>query len=101
MAGGNGHEKVVKLLRKHGADMSGTSAFGTPVELARAAGHDAAAEKLTRYTLQCACCQKQGAAGVKLLACSRCMKTYYCSAACQKHDWKQHKKTCSAAADQA
>jgi hypothetical protein len=69
-------------------------------------GHDAVAEILIKYTACCACCQKRDTAHVKLSACSRCLKTYYCSAACQKQDWKQHKKTCvavaaAAAADQA
>jgi hypothetical protein len=91
---------VVKLLRKLGAKMDVVaSSLGTPAELANRAGHPAVAEKLTRYTSQCACCQKQGT-GVKLLACSRCRKTFYCSVACQKQEWTQHKKTC-VAADQA
>jgi hypothetical protein len=88
---------VVKLLRKHGAKIDVVSAVGSPAELASKMGHDAVAEKLTRYTSQCACCQKQATVTVKLSACSRCKKTYYCSAACQKQDWKQHKKTCSKA----
>ncbi|KAG8724909.1 hypothetical protein FRC09_012322, partial [Ceratobasidium sp. 395] len=29
-----------------------------------------------------------------LLACSRCKKARYCSAACQRLDWKLHKKDC-------
>jgi hypothetical protein len=51
-----------------------------------------------KYTSQCACCEKKAAADVQLLACSRCLKTYYCSAVCQKQDWNQHKKTCAATA---
>jgi hypothetical protein len=89
------HEKVMKLLRKLGAKMDVVSVGGTPVAISREMGHDAMAEKLTRYTSECACCQKQATATVKLSACSRCLKTYYCSAQCQKQDWKQHKKTCS------
>ena len=27
--------------------------------------------------------------------CGRCLKTYYCSADCQRCDWKEHKKTCN------
>jgi hypothetical protein len=100
-AAAQGHEKVVKLLRKLGANMTEESDFGTPVEVAQEGGHAAMAEKLTKYTSQCACCVKQATATVKLLACSRCMKTYYCTAACQKEDWKQRKQTCGAAVDQA
>jgi len=41
-------------------------------------------------------CAKCGGAGKpKLLVCSRCKGTYYCSAACQKEDWKAHKKVCA------
>lgn len=30
----------------------------------------------------------------KLLRCSRCRSHWYCSKACQKKDWKRHKKIC-------
>jgi hypothetical protein len=91
-----GHQKVVKLLRKLGANMNEGSGFGTPVDAAGATGEHAMAEKLIRYNSQCACCAKQATATVKLSACSICLKTYYCSAACQKQDRKQHKQTCRA-----
>jgi hypothetical protein len=98
-AASKGHQKVVKLLRKLGADMNEESIVGSAVDVAQAFGHDAVAEKLSKYTACCACCQKKkGTADVKLLACSRCLKTYYCSSQCQKQDWKLHKKTCAAAA---
>jgi ankyrin repeat protein len=77
-----GHDKAVKLLRKLGVDMN----EGIPLIQAMLVGHTAVAAKLVRYTLQCACCQKKATATVKLLACSRCKKTFYCSAACQKQD---------------
>ena len=34
--------------------------------------------------------------GGALLVCSRCMGVKYCSAECQKKDWKKHKATCRA-----
>jgi len=40
----------------------------------------------------CVHCGKQGA-GFK--RCSRCKQDSYCGAACQKADWKRHKKTCA------
>jgi hypothetical protein len=41
------------------------------------------------------CCAKCGGKGKpKLLACSKCKGVKYCSTACQKDDWKQHKITC-------
>jgi hypothetical protein len=89
-----GHEKVVKLLRKLGADMNEESKYGTPLDQAQLRGHAAVAEKLIRYTSQCACCQKKASATVQLLACSRCRKTYDCSVACQKQDWKKNKLEC-------
>jgi hypothetical protein len=99
VAAKNGHQKVVKLFRKLGENMNEESIHGmTPLCLAQAFGHPEVAAKLTKYTACCACCQKQGTADVKLLACSRCLKTYYCSAECSKQDWKQHKQTCAAAA---
>jgi ankyrin repeat protein len=101
-AAARGHEKAVKLLRKLGADMNKESVeYGTPLDQAVQQGHYTVAEKLIRYTSQCACCQKQATATVKLLACSRCKKTFYCSSQCQKQDWKQHKQTCAATADRA
>jgi hypothetical protein len=92
IAADRGHEKVVKLLRKLGAKMDADTALhGTPLTQALLKGNDAMAEKLMRDTSQCACCQQKATATVKLLACSRCRKTFYCSAACQKQDWKKHK----------
>ena len=40
----------------------------------------------------CAHCGKQGA-GFK--RCSRCQQDSYCGAACQKADWKRHKRKCA------
>lgn len=39
-----------------------------------------------------AMCSKDGT-----LRCSRCKNQYYCSAKCQKADWKTHKPTCTKA----
>ncbi len=49
---------------------------------------------------RCNCCLKK--ADTKLLRCSGCRSTFYCSAACQKLEWPSHKRECgclSAAAD--
>jgi hypothetical protein len=67
IAVGRGHEKVVKLLRKSGARMDVVAAsVGSPAETASRMGHDAMAEKLTKYTACCACYQRP-------LRMSRCL----------------------------
>lgn len=40
-------------------------------------------------------CWQCGKTGVKLQRCSGCMKARYCSAACQKLQWKTHKAECA------
>lgn len=42
----------------------------------------------------CASCKQHATTEIKLKKCARCISTYYCSAACQKKDWPQHKKVC-------
>ena len=53
----------------------------------RAAGHIKSAPN-AKETRVCVC----GEPAAK--CCSRCTKKWYCSAACQRGDWKQHKKVC-------
>mmetsp|Transcript_24202 Transcript_24202/g.78243 ORF Transcript_24202/g.78243 Transcript_24202/m.78243 type:complete len:231 (-) Transcript_24202:96-788(-) len=45
-------------------------------------------------TGKCATCEVQVAKAGKLLACGRCREVEYCSLACQKKDWPQHKRVC-------
>jgi hypothetical protein len=40
-------------------------------------------------------CSVCGEKEKKLMSCSRCKKTKYCSVECQKKDWKEHKKCCN------
>jgi hypothetical protein len=43
----------------------------------------------------CASCgARAGQPGVKLMACSRCRRVVYCSAECQRRDWREHKPRC-------
>ncbi|KIK36901.1 hypothetical protein CY34DRAFT_810859 [Suillus luteus UH-Slu-Lm8-n1] len=44
----------------------------------------------------CAACGKEGSGSGSLLICSRCKVVRYCSADCQRDDWKGHKKRCVA-----
>lgn len=39
---------------------------------------------------RCAVCDESN----KLLKCSRCKEKFYCSEACQREDWPEHRKTC-------
>jgi hypothetical protein len=39
-------------------------------------------------------CNTCGKNNSKLLRCGRCKQVYYCSAACQKKDWRDHKHVC-------
>lgn len=39
-------------------------------------------------------CDTCGTEGVKLMACGRCKKAFYCSKQCQVSAWKQHKLIC-------
>jgi len=41
----------------------------------------------------CACC-KTPTPPEELKRCARCQWTHYCSAGCQRDDWRRHKKTC-------
>ena len=50
-----------------------------------------------RATQPCRTCGQTG----KWEKCGRCQNEWYCSAACQKADWRRHKTECRAAADGA
>lgn len=63
--------------------------------LADATGSDISARSIPAGAIG-ECCAKCGAQGKpKLLVCSRCKKIKYCSALCQKADWKRHKPLCT------
>jgi hypothetical protein len=58
-------------------------------------------QKFTRKVMRhfndyegCTKCGKHRSAGVKLLKCSGCRTTLYCSVECQKSHWKTHKADC-------
>ncbi len=44
----------------------------------------------------CSCCEAEAKEGGKLQVCSKCYRKAYCSAACQRQDWKGggHKDLC-------
>ncbi|KAI0082906.1 hypothetical protein BDY19DRAFT_981727, partial [Irpex rosettiformis] len=45
----------------------------------------------------CKYCKSSAHSGEKLMRCSRCKQTAYCSGTCQSSDWPTHKKTCAKA----
>ena len=45
-------------------------------------------------TNACAACNAVPGPELKLLLCSRCRCTYFCSDACQRASWKVHKLDC-------
>lgn len=48
--------------------------------------------------MKCNNCSKSADDNNKLMQCSVCATARYCSADCQKADWKNHKKNCTTAA---
>jgi len=48
----------------------------------------------TQRQNKCFSCQKEEEEDAKLMTCSRCKMVRYCSATCQKADWKKHKLIC-------
>jgi hypothetical protein len=47
----------------------------------------------------CKRCVRHARGNATLLQCARCRKTCYCSAACQRDDWRWHRDVCRAAVD--
>lgn len=71
-------EKIIKILLRAGAR----------VEDIRS---QAIREKIEAVRQKIACNQCQSTAKNK---CGRCFRVYYCSTACQKEDWPEHKTEC-------
>jgi hypothetical protein len=42
----------------------------------------------------CDSCKIVKTAYIRMYKCDGCLKTNYCSAVCQKDDWKEHKAKC-------
>jgi hypothetical protein len=58
----------------------------------RASEYHAAAASASSACASCGA--RAGQPGVKLMACSRCRGVVYCSAECQRRDWREHKPRC-------
>ena len=64
------------------------------------ARHRAPKELTHKKVSTCNTCRKEKTEHQKLQQCSRCKAVSYCSRACQKKDWKQHKTKCKQLAGQ-
>eukprot|EP00933_Yihiella_yeosuensis_P063308 TRINITY_DN66419_c0_g1_i1.p1 TRINITY_DN66419_c0_g1~~TRINITY_DN66419_c0_g1_i1.p1 ORF type:complete len:183 (-),score=39.08 TRINITY_DN66419_c0_g1_i1:76-624(-) len=49
---------------------------------------------------ECRNCAKEICKVVEQLRCSKCQKAVYCSALCQKEDWKFHRRICTEACEE-
>ena len=101
MAAGQGHPEIVlALIRDERCDHDQVT-VGYAKGRATSAGHHRCTELLTAWQagedmqLVCDGCCKH-VPGHGLMKCGRCGEAKYCSGACQKKAWKQHKKTCRA-----
>jgi ankyrin repeat protein len=94
---------VVKLLLEYGADPLSTRYEGgeTIADDARKNKHETMADILDSWVNAddaeerakiCHVCYKYTKGQMK--KCSRCKEVWYCTAACQKKDWAQHKAKC-------
>lgn len=97
-------EKQLETLKRGLADLkagftavvareSNRSASENPTAAAAlASAADGTAVK--KRLVDCAYCKKISSASDEFKRCSRCKQTHYCSADCQKKDWKTHKVLC-------
>jgi ankyrin repeat protein len=87
------HEKVVRWLLKHGADIGAKTAYGTAVDASR---HVGATFAQTEYLEAKAHCSNPGCSGTGLKKCTGCKQARYCGPSCQLAQWKAHKVDCKA-----
>lgn len=87
----NGHTEVMELLLEHKSNPAQAIAddYQCLTGIANDCGHAGIAALLLR-TRKCDACQKPGTRSV----CKGCSKGRYCSHACQKSHWAEHKASC-------
>ena len=96
-----GHLEVIQFLVLNRADMTVGRSGWSPLEAAFAEGHSeivdlllkagARYEEIGTAMRQCKACGKIDDRNMK---CRGCEVVHYCSAECQKKDWKTHKVQC-------
>ena len=89
----NGHTDVVKFLIRNGAQDTSFTALHTGESInVDDLANDLGDQTLTDYVAskRCSVCNKL----CKPKLCKKCMQVGYCSLACQKSDWPEHKKVC-------
>ncbi len=94
-----GRTEVAKILIEHGADPEQAAKEGlTPLSCA-IAQQNKPLEKFLKSVIKsksgCSVCgKKKEECPDGLKKCGTCLVVYYCSAECQKHDWKEHRPIC-------
>ena len=90
---GQWHTDVVKFLIRNGAhDTSFTGLHSGKSINVDDLANELGDQTLTDYVARkrCSVCNKL----CKPKLCKGCMQVGYCSSACQKRDWPEHKKVC-------
>lgn len=91
---GQGHREVALLLVHRGAPTLLRNAQGqTPLDVAATDDLRAALLAEAARSRRCAACGA-GAAACKLKKCAGCQAVLYCTADCQRADWRDHRRTC-------
>jgi ankyrin repeat protein len=85
------HDKLIRWLTKHGADLQTSAQVGMAVEVSRAFG---APVKQTTYLEAKAHCTNPGCDGVGLRKCQGCKVVRYCGMECGLAHWPVHKAEC-------
>ena len=96
-------DELVELLLQHqggqpAASEQRSGGSGVPDQQAQQSGGQGAAAGQQRPRKLClACGGASGPQGQKLKLCAGCREAYFCSVACQRMAWEQHRAACQAA----
>lgn len=101
-AAGSSHAPAAARAPGRAASSAAAAAAASDSAEGSAAGRSKngkAQARQARVPGQCAACgaSNEPGSGVRLMTCNGCEEARYCSKACQKGHWKQHKQACRAA----